>query len=361
MGASSSSGSEIGDGNANKKSSEEDLNLHPQKFPQVICFNCGETGHFSSGCVKPKVCFMCFCKDHVVENCGEWKKPQPSAQFYGSANRGLGFYHVDVANREGRFKHWAGFENYGVFTVEEGFLEEDEIIKTLRQQVDKNWAWKLLRMDEFRFLVKFPPHIRVESKVLGEATYFYLKNNSVMASLRVWNGDIEPVGQLMETWIQIRGVPPKWSDWTTIREITSTLGKLIEVDWQTLFSSFFTVIRVKINCKDPRKIPDRRVMEMADKLYMISFEVEELDKLKEKMEELNDGLDPSHKGDEDGGERPEEEEDYKPENELPPTNDPDNGNGRSSKQVDNPNNNSGKKTYSVRKALLLLDEKEETY
>ena len=90
---------------------------------------------------------------------------------------------------------------------------------------------------------------------------------------------------------------------------------------------------------------------------MISFEVEELDKLKEKMEELNDGLDPSHKGDEDGGERPEEEEDYKPQNELPPTNDPDNGNGRSGKQVDNPNNNSGKKTDSVRKALLLLDEK----
>jgi len=92
---------------------------------------------------------------------------------------------------------------------------------------------------------------------------------------------------------------------------------------------------------------------------MISFEVEELDKLKEKMEELNDGLDPSHKGDEDGGERPEEEEDYKPENELPPTSDPDNGNGCSGKQVDNPNNNIGKKTDSVRKALLLFDEKRE--
>jgi len=66
--------------------------------------------------------------------------------------------------------------------------------------------------------------------VLWEANYFYLKSNTVMASLKVWNGDIEPVGQLIETWIQIRGVPPKWSDWTTIKEIASSLGMILEVD-----------------------------------------------------------------------------------------------------------------------------------
>ena len=124
-----------------------------------------------------------------------------SAQYFGSANNGLGFYHIDVAAREGRFKHWVGFENYGVFTVEEGFLDEDEIIKTLKLEVEKNWAGKLMKMDEYRFLVKFPPHTKVESKVLGEASYFYLKNNTVKASLRVWNGDIEPVGRLIETWV----------------------------------------------------------------------------------------------------------------------------------------------------------------
>jgi hypothetical protein len=87
-----------------------------------------------------------------------------------------------------------------------------------------------MRMDEFRYLVKFSPHIKVESKVLGKATFFYLKNDGVMASLRVWNGDIEPVGQLMETLVQIKGVPPKWCDRTTIKEISSSLRKLIEID-----------------------------------------------------------------------------------------------------------------------------------
>lgn len=46
------------------------------KFPQIICFKCGESGHYSSACSKPKVCFICYRKDHVVENCLEWKNPQ---------------------------------------------------------------------------------------------------------------------------------------------------------------------------------------------------------------------------------------------------------------------------------------------
>ena len=182
--------------------------------------------------------------------------------------------------------------------MEEGFLDEDEIIKTLKLEVEKNWAGKLMKMDEYRFLVKFPPHTKVESKVLGEASYFYMKNNTVMASLRVWNGDIEPVGRLIETWVQIKGVPPKWSDWTTIREIASSLGKLVEVDWQTLFTSFFNVIRVKINCKDPRKIPENRVVEMEDKLFLLSFTVEDLDKMRDKLEDEDGGNDDNPKEDE---------------------------------------------------------------
>ena len=142
--------------------------------------------------------------------------------------------------------------------------------------------------------------------MLWEANYFYLKSNTVMASLKVWNGDIEPVGQLIETWIQIRGVPPKWSDWTTIKEIASSLGKILEVDWHTLFSTFFTVIRVKINCKDPNKIPEKRIMEMDDKLYMINFKVEDLDKLKEKIYGPDEDPDGDPKDGDEGDNRQEE-------------------------------------------------------
>lgn len=67
-----------------------------------MCFNFGESGHFSSGCSKPKVCFICLRSDHIVEDCSEWQSAHQSAQYLDSANRGLGFYHIDVAPKEGR-------------------------------------------------------------------------------------------------------------------------------------------------------------------------------------------------------------------------------------------------------------------
>ncbi|CAL5054326.1 unnamed protein product [Urochloa decumbens] len=236
--------------------------------------------------------------DEDQENCPEWKEPQYAVQYYSSANKGLGFYHVDVAKREGRFRHWARFDNFGVFTIEDGELEEAEIINYLRHEVDKEWEWKLMKLDDYRFLVRFPTDKRIENKILGKATYFYLKKDSVMASLRIWDGDIEPVGHLSEAWVVVRGVPPKWTDWITIKEIASSLGKLLEVDWQTLFASFFTVIRIRINCKDPKCIPAERVVEMDDQLYILNYTVEEAE-VKEKTGAEEEGNGPDQDNDDD--------------------------------------------------------------
>jgi hypothetical protein len=90
---------------------------------------------------------------------------------------------------------------------------------------------------------------------------------------------MEPVGQLKDVWVQIKGVPPKWCDWGTIKEIASSLGKLGEVDWQTLFSSFLSIVRVKSFCKDPHMIPESRVMKMEDLLFMLHFKVENLEQM----------------------------------------------------------------------------------
>jgi len=49
---------------------------------------------------------------------------------------------------------------------------------------------------------------------------------------------------------------------------------MVDVDWSTLFKTFYEVVRVKVACRDPSKIPAERLYEMNRKLFLLSFEVE---------------------------------------------------------------------------------------
>lgn len=91
--------------------------------------------------------------------------------------------------------------------------------------------------------------------MIGRASMFDMNRPGVVASLSVWNGEVEPIGTLVDVWVQIKGIPPKWLDWGTMSEVSSGLGRMVEVDWQGLFNSFFSIVRVKIQCKDPKIVP----------------------------------------------------------------------------------------------------------
>jgi hypothetical protein len=52
------------------------------------------------------------------------------------------------------------------------------------------------------------------------------------------------------------------------------LGKLLEVDWNSLFTSFFGMVRIKIACKEVSKIPKKRLYEMKGNIYVVQFKVE---------------------------------------------------------------------------------------
>lgn len=68
------------------------------KYRDVVCFNCGDPGHHAGNCIKPKVCFMCGSSGHSMKYCALWIRGIPMAQLVGSANRGLGFFHINVSD-----------------------------------------------------------------------------------------------------------------------------------------------------------------------------------------------------------------------------------------------------------------------
>jgi hypothetical protein len=176
---------------------------------EIFCYNCGDSDHFSSKCSRPKICFICQMKDHMVGKCPEWERPQKVAQYYGSANQGLGFLHVEVETKEDKLRLWNASNNHGVLTIEEGEMEQEEIVQSLRRMFDKEWHWKLRTMDEYRYMVKFPPNKKVEDIAMGDVIWFPLNKEGVMASLKAWDGETQPIGKLKEVWVQVRGIPSR--------------------------------------------------------------------------------------------------------------------------------------------------------
>lgn len=179
--------------------------LGKKNLLNVVCFNCGETGHYSSGCRKPKVCFICHQTSHVVDKCLEWKKYQVATQYYGSPCSGLGFFHIDVEPRVNRFRHWLGMDNFGLFSIVRGEMDEEEILENLRYLFGREWNWQLKKQEGDSYIVRFPPTKKVKSLVVGSASLFYLNKLGVMASLKAWNRDIEPIIILSKVWVQVRG------------------------------------------------------------------------------------------------------------------------------------------------------------
>jgi hypothetical protein len=89
--------------------------------------------------IVPKLCFICQMSDHVGRDCPEWSKPLESAQYLGSAPKGMGFFHVDVLDGEMRNGYLRFLDNCAILTVEEGFIEDEEIVDSLQYLFDQNW------------------------------------------------------------------------------------------------------------------------------------------------------------------------------------------------------------------------------
>jgi hypothetical protein len=87
------------------------------------------------------VCFICQTTTHVGRDCPDWKKPLMPAQYLGSAAQCLGFFHVDAQEEESKSGYLKFLDNCAILTMEEGYIEADEIVSNLQMLFDKNWQW----------------------------------------------------------------------------------------------------------------------------------------------------------------------------------------------------------------------------
>jgi len=98
-------------------------------------------------------------------------------------------------------------DNFGVLSIVEGEIDEVGVLENLKELVDSDWNWQLRKSNEGKYIIRFPPHKKVENLIIGKASQFSLNKPGVTASLKVWNGDVEPIGSLIDVWVNISGTP----------------------------------------------------------------------------------------------------------------------------------------------------------
>jgi hypothetical protein len=191
-------------------------------------YNCGEPGRFVGICSKPNVCFICAILGHYMTECPKWKKTQPIASYFSSAGKGLGFYHIDLPEMETirwlnisncgvvlirkgsitmiELERWLNISNCGVVLIRKGSITMAELEKELSDIFYKDWPSQKRELTPNRYLVRFPPHRRVED--IKNLPSFNLRKEGVQVEVVEWIGDLDHFGQLTEAWVHLDGIPP---------------------------------------------------------------------------------------------------------------------------------------------------------
>jgi hypothetical protein len=108
---------------------------------------------------------------------------------------------VDVVEEKNMRGYLKFLDKCAILTVEEGIIDESDIVGNLQRIFDKDCHWQLKEIENFKYLVRFPPHKLMASTLISDTTYLKMQKDKVLVSLKMWNGDIEQYDALEDVWV----------------------------------------------------------------------------------------------------------------------------------------------------------------
>jgi hypothetical protein len=99
---------------------------------------------------------------------------------------------------------------------------------------------QIRQLADKEFLVHFPPWKSIAELV--EFPAFDLETEGVTVKIGLWDGDCPSLAELPVVWMLVRGIPPKKAAWKTFAQAVTSVGVLMDVDWNIFFKSFYVEV-----------------------------------------------------------------------------------------------------------------------
>ena len=137
---------------ATDRSEAERASKWARKKERMLCYRCGEKGHFIAECVA-ELCESCGKPAHASGDCPLLRDQAPSLTMYGVYCAELMFFESPAARE---IPEETLSLTTGVVKATQGEVSEAQIVQRLQELAPGNFQWELVTLEANVFKVEFP-------------------------------------------------------------------------------------------------------------------------------------------------------------------------------------------------------------
>ncbi|KAM3333579.1 hypothetical protein ACQJBY_028582 [Aegilops geniculata] len=241
---------------------------YARKKERMLCYRCGNKGHFIAECVAP-LCDTCGKPDHESGACPVLREQLPNLMMYGVFCSELTFFESPV---EKEVSDEVRSMTSGIVKVTKGEVSEVQIVQRLRERAPGDFLWELVSLEPNSFRVEFPS-VEDLQRLLSFGMCKVPGTNGIL-EFHEWKLS-EPQGKpLTQAWLRFSGAPHRpLQDARVVASMAVLVGKPERVDMA--FTRAQGVARILVSILDIEYVPDVVKWAYRGQVYNLQIEFED--------------------------------------------------------------------------------------